>query len=284
MDWLAARRRSWSAACASATATHEAVRGHRLRGRPGEVFGLLGPNGAGKTTTVEILEGYRRAHGGIVGARARSRAARARALRERVGIVLQSSGMYRHITVREALAHWAGLYPHPRDVDEVIDVAGLAEKEDALRADALRRPAAPARPRARARRRPRADLPRRADDGLRPGRAAGGVGRRALAPGARQDRAAHDALPRRGAGARATASRSSRTGGSSPRAPPASSAPAPRATASPGATSRACSGARETDDPTSAAARADERRRSRAASRCATCPSRGRRWRTSTSS
>jgi ABC-2 type transport system ATP-binding protein len=50
---------------------------------------------------------------------------RARALRQRVGIVLQSSGMYRHITVREAVAHWAGFYPHPRDVEEVIALAGL---------------------------------------------------------------------------------------------------------------------------------------------------------------
>jgi ABC-2 type transport system ATP-binding protein len=38
--------------------------------------------------------------------------------------------MYRHITVREALDHWAHLYPSPRDVDEVIDVAGLRESED----------------------------------------------------------------------------------------------------------------------------------------------------------
>ena len=36
--------------------------------------------------------------------------------------------MYRHITVREAIAHWARLYPHPRDVDEVIALAGLEEQ------------------------------------------------------------------------------------------------------------------------------------------------------------
>ena len=40
--------------------------------------------------------------------------------------------MYRHITVREALAHWARFYPHPRDVDEVLSLAGLEEKADAL--------------------------------------------------------------------------------------------------------------------------------------------------------
>ena len=91
----------------------------------GEVFGLLGPNGAGKTTTVEILEGYRTRSGGEVRVLGFDPAQRPRALRERVGIVLQSTGLYRHISVREAVAHWAGFYPHPRDVDEVIALAGL---------------------------------------------------------------------------------------------------------------------------------------------------------------
>ena len=48
-----------------------------------------------------------------------------------MGIVLQSTGMYRHIAVREAIAHWARFYPRPRDVDEVVDLAGLREKADA---------------------------------------------------------------------------------------------------------------------------------------------------------
>jgi ABC-2 type transport system ATP-binding protein len=40
---------------------------------------------------------------------------------------LQAAGLYRHLTVREAVAHWAGLYPRPRDVDETIAVTGLEE-------------------------------------------------------------------------------------------------------------------------------------------------------------
>ena len=95
----------------------------------GEVFGLLGPNGAGKTTTVEILEGYRIRTAGQVRVLGFDPAQRPRALRERVGIVLQSTGLYRHISVREAVAHWAGFYPHPRDVDEVIALAGLTETQ-----------------------------------------------------------------------------------------------------------------------------------------------------------
>ena len=110
---------------------HEAVRGIDFDVAPGEVFGLLGPNGAGKTTTVEILEGFRARTSGIVSVLGHDPQQRARDLRRRVGIVLQSSGIYRHIKVREAVEHWARFYPDPRDVDEVIDIVGLREKADA---------------------------------------------------------------------------------------------------------------------------------------------------------
>ncbi len=102
-----------------------AVQGIDFEVARGEVFGLLGPNGAGKTTTVEVLEGYRERTRGIVSVLGHDPGSRPRALRERVGIVLQSSGTYRHLTARELVAHWAGLYPAPRDIDEVIDLAGL---------------------------------------------------------------------------------------------------------------------------------------------------------------
>jgi ABC-2 type transport system ATP-binding protein len=108
----------------------EAVRGISFEVARGEVFGLLGPNGAGKTTTVEILEGYRARTSGIASVLGHDPAGRPRALRERVGIVLQSSGMYRHLTVREAVAHWAGLYPRPRDPMEVVELAGLQDSAD----------------------------------------------------------------------------------------------------------------------------------------------------------
>src|SRR5215218_8159351 len=110
--------------------SHHAVRGISFTVRRGEVFGLLGPNGAGKTTTVEILEGFRERTHGRVAVLGMDPGARPVELRERIGVVLQSSGLYRHLTVREAVRHWAGFYDAPRDVDETIALTGLSESAD----------------------------------------------------------------------------------------------------------------------------------------------------------
>ena len=108
----------------------EAVRGIDLTVSVGEIFALLGPNGAGKTTTVEILEGYRRQTAGEATVLGHDPAKRERSLRERVGIVLQSTGVDPYLTVRETVGLYAGYYPSPRDVDEVVELVGLTEKRD----------------------------------------------------------------------------------------------------------------------------------------------------------
>jgi ABC-2 type transport system ATP-binding protein len=109
----------------------EALRGIDITVSRGEVFGLLGPNGAGKTTAVEILEGYRERTSGEVSVLGYDPRLRERALRKRIGIVLQSSGIYSHLTPREALRHWASFYPQPREVEEVLSLVGLQDKANA---------------------------------------------------------------------------------------------------------------------------------------------------------
>ena len=109
----------------------EAVRGIDFEVAAGEVFGLLGPNGAGKTTTVEILEGYRQRDAGDVSVLGFDPGRSERAFRERIGVVLQQSELWPVLTVREVHRIFAGYYRHPRDVDEVIGLVGLAEKRDA---------------------------------------------------------------------------------------------------------------------------------------------------------
>jgi len=109
----------------------QALRGISFDVAEGEVFGLLGPNGAGKTTTVEILEGYRRRDGGSATVLGVDPGGAPRALRERVGVVLQQSELSPLLTVRETHRMFAGYFAKPRDVDEVIELVGLAEKRDA---------------------------------------------------------------------------------------------------------------------------------------------------------
>jgi ABC-2 type transport system ATP-binding protein len=106
----------------------EAVRGVSFYVEQGEVLAVLGPNGAGKTTTVEILEGYRKRDAGRATVLGMDPADGAIALRQRIGIVLQECGITPYLTVAEVLRMFAGYYPAPRQVDEVIALVGLEEK------------------------------------------------------------------------------------------------------------------------------------------------------------
>jgi ABC-2 type transport system ATP-binding protein len=108
----------------------QAVRGIDFEIRQGEIFALLGPNGAGKTTTVEILEGYRSADGGEVRVLGLDPTTDRSRLKPRLGIVLQSTGIEPYLTVQETLAMYAGFYPHPRSVDEVLALVQLGEKRE----------------------------------------------------------------------------------------------------------------------------------------------------------
>lgn len=108
----------------------EAVRGVDIAVSQGEVFALLGPNGAGKTTTVEILEGHRKRTSGEVDVLGHDPGRAERSFKERIGIVLQETGVERFLTVAEVIEMYSGYYPAPRTVDDVIEVVGLQEKRD----------------------------------------------------------------------------------------------------------------------------------------------------------
>ncbi len=110
--------------------TLRAVDGLDLTILRGETFALLGPNGAGKSTTIEILEGYRRRTSGVVQVLGVDPDHGGLPWKARLGIVSQSTVESDQATVRELLTLTRGLYPDPRDVEEVISAVGLEKKAD----------------------------------------------------------------------------------------------------------------------------------------------------------
>jgi ABC-2 type transport system ATP-binding protein len=117
-------RKTYGAATALDGVTFDILRG--------ETFALLGPNGAGKSTTIEILEGYRDRTAGEASVLGVDPGHGGLDWKARLGIVLQSSGETGNATVVEQLRHFAGFYPRPRDVSEVIAAVGLEGKERML--------------------------------------------------------------------------------------------------------------------------------------------------------
>lgn len=107
-----------------------AVDGLSFSVEEGEVFAILGPNGAGKSTTVEILEGHRSRTAGEVSVLGVDPGTAGSSFRDRLGIVLQSAGIDRELTVREVLEYYRTAYSRPRDVDELIGLVELVEKAD----------------------------------------------------------------------------------------------------------------------------------------------------------
>jgi ABC-2 type transport system ATP-binding protein len=102
-----------------------AVQGLDLVVDHGTLTAVLGPNGAGKTSTLECCGGSRRPDGGTVRVLGLDPVADAARLRPRIGVMLQSGGIYQSVRAMEMLRHVAGLYAHPLDVDELAGRLGL---------------------------------------------------------------------------------------------------------------------------------------------------------------
>ena len=102
-----------------------AVDGLCLTVARGSITAVLGPNGAGKTTTVETCEGYRRPDAGSVRVLGLDPWRDSAALRPRVGVMLQSGGVYPGVKAIEVLRHVASLHAHPVAVDALVERLGL---------------------------------------------------------------------------------------------------------------------------------------------------------------
>ncbi|MFD2079042.1 ABC-2 type transport system ATP-binding protein [Actinopolymorpha cephalotaxi] len=101
-----------------------AVRDLSFEVRRGELYALLGTNGAGKTTTLETVEGHRSPTTGTVRVFGHSPGNR-RAVRPRMGVMLQESGFAPDLTVRESVRLIGRLTRRTDDVDRVLDLVDL---------------------------------------------------------------------------------------------------------------------------------------------------------------
>jgi ABC-2 type transport system ATP-binding protein len=102
-----------------------AVDGVSMSADRGEIVVLLGPNGAGKTSTVETLEGYRRPAAGRARVLGLDPSSRIGQLAPRIGVMLQQGGVYPSMGPLEVLRLFAGYYPDPVGVPEMLERLGL---------------------------------------------------------------------------------------------------------------------------------------------------------------
>ena len=104
---------------------HTAVDNVSFTVETGTIMALLGPNGAGKTTTIEMCEGFQRPDSGKISVLGMSPATEPDKVRAQVGIMLQDSGSYSGIRVREMLELTASYSRDPLAPDWLLELFGL---------------------------------------------------------------------------------------------------------------------------------------------------------------
>ncbi|MBN1856486.1 MAG: ABC transporter ATP-binding protein [Dehalococcoidia bacterium] len=96
----------------------------------GEVFGYLGPNGAGKTTTMRLILGLLKPTSGEALLWGKLAAGHPD-IRQRIGVLLESDGVYPRLSAYDNLAYFGHIYGvHGLDnrIGQLLDFAGLSER------------------------------------------------------------------------------------------------------------------------------------------------------------
>ncbi|BCY14077.1 ABC transporter ATP-binding protein [Actinoplanes sp. L3-i22] len=106
-----------------------AVKGVSLCAPRGRVLALLGHNGAGKTSLLQVCEGFRKPDAGTARVLGMDPVAEHDALMPRLGIMLQSGGVYPWAAAGEILRLFASFAANPLDPDMLLDRLGLRKVE-----------------------------------------------------------------------------------------------------------------------------------------------------------
>lgn len=106
----------------------QVVKGISFEVAEGEIFGILGPNGAGKTTTLEMIEALRPIDGGEVILDGHDVKKSPQAVKEIIGIQLQSSAFFDKVNLVEQLEMFASFYGAKVDAMELLAEVELTDK------------------------------------------------------------------------------------------------------------------------------------------------------------
>lgn len=109
----------------------QAVKDLSFEVQRGEIYALLGTNGAGKTSTLEVVEGHRSATSGTVRVFGKDPMDR-KAVRSRMGVMLQESGFANDLTVSESIRLMGRLTGRRDKVDRVVSLVGLTHKAQTM--------------------------------------------------------------------------------------------------------------------------------------------------------
>jgi sodium transport system ATP-binding protein len=110
----------------------KAVQGISFEVRDGEITGLLGPNGAGKTTTLRMLYSLLPPDEGEIRIDGLDPTKDAMAIKQTLGVVPDSRGLYTRMSARENIAYYGELHgmsgPDIKTrIEELVDTLDMAD-------------------------------------------------------------------------------------------------------------------------------------------------------------